>query len=71
MKYKEFYYKQLEDDFELDLSYQEWLMDNFSEPSEAELDEMEEDFNKSSAVKNRIIAQKPLNNYNYEPKQGA
>ena len=71
MKYKEFHYQQLEDDFELDLSYQEWLMDNYSEPSEAELDEMEEDFNKSSAVKNRIIAQKPLNNYNYEPKQGA
>ena len=71
MKYKEFYYKQLEDDFELDLSYQEWLMDNYSEPSEAELDEMEKSFKKPTSAENRIIAQKPLNNYNYEPKQGA
>ena len=71
MKYKEFYYKQLEDDFELDLSYQEWLMDNFSEPSEAELDEMEKSFKKPTSAENRIIAHKPLNNYNYEPKQGA
>ena len=71
MKVKEFHYQQLENDFELDLSYQEWLMDNYSEPSEAELDEMEEDYQKSSSGSNQIIAQKPLNNYNYEPKQGA
>jgi len=71
MKVKEFHYQQIEDDFELDLSYQEWLRDNFSEPSEVELDEMEEEFRNSSTEQNRIIAQKPLNNYNYEPKQGA
>ena len=71
MKVKEFHYQQLENDFELDLSYREWLRDNFSEPSEAELDEMEEEFRNPSTEQNRIIAQKPLNNYNYEPKQGA
>ena len=71
MKVKEFHYQQLENDFELDLSYQEWLMENYSEPSEAELDEMEEEFRNSSTEQNRIIAQKPLNNYNYKPKQGA
>ena len=71
MKVKEFYMKQIQDDFELDLSYQEWLMENYSEPSENELDEMEEEFRNSSTEQNRIIAHKPLNNYNYKPKQGA
>lgn len=68
-KVKEAYVKQLEDDFKLDLSYQEWLRNNFSEPSEYELDEMEEDFIKSSALKNRIIAQTPSNNQDYQPLQ--
>ena len=71
MKFKEFYYRTMEDEFEYLLSYEEYLRDNYSEPSEVELDEMEEEFRNSSALKNRIIAQKPLNNYNYEPKQGA
>ena len=70
-KVKEAYVKQLESEFELELSYREWLQANYSEPSECELDEMEEDFQKSSTVENRIIAQKPLNNLDYYPKYGA
>lgn len=61
-----------EQEFELELSYQEWLRDNFSEPSEKELDEMEQDFKlKPHFVSNRIITQQHLNNINYTPKQGA
>ena len=71
MKVKEFHYQQLENDFELDLRYQEWLMENYSEPSEDELNEMEEDFLKSSTVKDQIIAQTPVNNKYYNPLKGA
>lgn len=71
-KAKEMYMKQLEDEFELELSYQEWLKDNSSEPSESELDEMEQDFlTKPHFVSNRIITHKPLNNINYSPVRGA
>jgi len=70
-KVKEAYVKQLESEFELELSYNEWLRDNYSEPSGDELDEMEEDFKKSSTEENRIIAHKPLNNLDYYPKYGA
>jgi len=37
MKLKEFYYLQLDDEFELDLGYEEWLRDNSSDPSESEI----------------------------------
>ena len=70
-KVKEAYVKQLENDFELELSYQEWLRDNFSEPDGTELDEMNEDFKKPSLGKNRIITIKPLNNHNYNPTHSA
>ena len=70
-KVKAAYVKQLEDDFELELNYQEWLRDNFSEPNGTELDEMNEDFQKPSLVSNRIIATKPLNNHNYNPTHSA
>ena len=70
-KVKEAYVKQLEDDFELELSYQEWLRDNFSEPDGTELDEMNEDLKKLSLGKNRIITLKPLNNHNYNPTYSA
>ena len=59
------------EEFELELSYQEWLRDNVIEPTTKELDEMEEDFIKSSTVKNRIIALQSLNNIYYNPKYGA
>ena len=71
MKVKEFHYKQLENDFELDLSYQEWLMEHFTEPSEAEIDEMEKSFKKPSTVDNRIITHKPSNNQDYDPTHSA
>ena len=67
-KVKEMHIQQLENDFELDLNYQEWLRDNFSEPSELEINEMEQDLiNKPHFVENRIISQTPLNNKNYNP----
>jgi len=65
-KVKEQMMREQEQEFELDLSYQEWLMANTEEPSERELNKMEEDFNKSSTVSNRIITHKPLNNTNYK-----
>ena len=71
MKVKDLMIQEQQDKFELDLSYQEWLRDNLMEPSENELNEMEEDFNKSSAVSNRIITHKHLNNINYDPTIGA
>ena len=66
-KVKEAYVKQLEDDFELELSYQEWLRDNFSEPDESEINEMEHDFKKPYYLKNHIIPTRSLNNPNYDP----
>ena len=69
---KEFYMKEVEEVFEFELSYNEWLRENYSEPSECELNEMEEDSNKkSSAEENRIIALTSLNNQDYNPKYGA
>ena len=67
-KIKEHYMQLQEQEFELDLSYQEWLMDNIQEPTSLELDEMEHDFlTKPYFVKNRIITHKALNNTNYQP----
>ena len=68
MKVKEAYIKQLEDDFELDLAYEEFLRDTVIEPVDAELDEMEEEFTKNPSTENsRIITNKPLNNIDYYP----
>ena len=71
MKVKESYMRQLDNEFELELSYQEWLRDNFSEITGKELDEMEEDSKKSSTGKNHIIALESLNNLDYNPEYGA
>ena len=61
-----------EQEFELELSYQEWLRDNTDEPNELELNEMEIDFiEKPTTVKNRIITHKALNNTKYDPRIGA
>lgn len=59
------------DQVEFTIGYEKWLQQAFSELSVEELDEMEEDFFKSSAVKNRIVTLKPLNNPYYQPYQGA
>lgn len=68
-KIKEQMMQEQEEEFELELSYQEWLRDNIDEPSESELDEMEQDFlTKSNFARNRIITQRPLNNTNYYPR---
>lgn len=70
MKVKDFYYRSMEEAFEFDFGYEEYLRDQ-QEPTEAELNLMERDFCKSLAVGNRIIAQKPLNNKNFNPQIGA
>ncbi len=68
MKVKDQIIQEQQDEFELNLSYQEWLRDNLMEPSEGELDEMKQDFQeKSHFVSNRIVTHKPLNNTNYYP----
>jgi len=60
--------KEKEKEFELDLGYQEWLRDNIAEPSENELDEMEQDLlNKSCFLSNEIITHQDVNNTNYNP----
>lgn len=66
-KLSEHYLQVQEQEFELELSYQEWLRDNVTEPSEDELNEMEEEFSNSSTLSNRIITHKPLNNKHYYP----
>ena len=67
-KISESYLQDQQQEFELELSYQEWLMDNTIEPSGDDLDEMEHDFlTKPYFGKNRIITQRPLNNTNYNP----
>lgn len=71
MKVKDAFMQQQEFEFELDLSYREWLMENFSEPSEMEINEMERDCYQSQTVSNRIVTLKPLNNIDYYPKLGA
>ena len=72
-KVKEHMMQQQQEEFELELSYQEWLMQNTVEPEEDELYEMEQDYlqKQSHFVSNQIIAQQHLNNINYTPKQGA
>ena len=68
-KVKEQMMHEQEREFELELSYQEWLRDNIAEPTSDELDEMEHDFTKKPHfVRNRIITQRPLNNTNYYPR---
>jgi len=67
-KISEHYTKEQENEFALDLSYQEWLRDNVQEPSESELDEMEQDLlNKSCFLSNQIITHQAVNNTNYNP----
>jgi len=67
-KLLEHYLQEQENEFELELSYQEWIRDNIQEPSESELDEMEHDFStKPHFVSNRIITHRPLNNTDYQP----
>ena len=67
-KLSEHYMQERENEFELELSYQEWLRDNIEEPTGVELDEMEIDFlTKPTFAENRIITQSPLNNSNYNP----
>lgn len=71
MKVKDALMRQQEMMFEMELSYREWLRDNFTEPSEEEINDMERDFYKSLTAGNKIISCRPLNNENYNPIIGA
>ena len=72
-KLSEHYLQKQQEECELELSYQEWLMDNIQEPTGNELDEMEQDYLEKQPhfASNRIITHKPLNNTNYNPRYGA
>lgn len=63
MKVKDKYLDVKQQEFELDLSYQEWLRDNCIEPSQ----QMEEEFVKSSILREHTVTLKPLNNITYSP----
>jgi len=70
-KIKEHYMQEQQERFEQDLSYGEWLRDNIDEPSEVELNLMEEDLRESSNLSSQIITYIPLNNPNYNPFKGS
>ena len=65
MKIKEHQQRQLQQAFQEELSFQEWLDYFSSEPTSKELDEME----KQSKSTRKFYH--PLNNTNYQPLQGA
>ncbi|MDY0122919.1 hypothetical protein [Sulfurimonas sp.] len=43
-KVKEFYYKALEESFTWDFGYEEYLRDNSSQPTEFDIEQMEQEF---------------------------
>lgn len=51
MKMNNYTMQQQEQKFEQDLNYEEWLRDNFKEPTSDELDNMEKVFCKSFILK--------------------
>lgn len=65
MRVKEMSQNQQEKDFELNLSFEEWLDYYNKEPNCKELNVMEKHLNKPYS---KIY---PYNNPNYQPKQGA
>lgn len=64
---KEMFMKEQELMFEMELGYEQWLSENFTEPTEEELYLMERDLKQSLAVENQIIAQSPSNRPDYQP----
>jgi hypothetical protein len=59
-------------EFELELAYREWLRDNFKEPSESDIDNMEQDYIIQPYYRgNRILSERALNNPDYCPIIGA
>lgn len=70
MKLKERHYKRLEEEFEFELGYIEYLRKNEQALSECDIKRMEQEFVKNSSpvkISNRIIA----NNQNYDNPKGA
>lgn len=72
-KLSELYLQEQQEEFELELSYQEWLRDNsMNEPSELELNEMEQDFiTKPYFRSNRILSNRLLNHTDINTRLGA
>jgi len=72
-KSSELYLQEQQEEFELELSYQEWLRDNsMNEPSELELNKMEQDFIiKPYFSSNRILSNRLLNHTDINTRLGA
>jgi len=68
---KEILMQQQEMMFEMELGYEQWISENFTEPTEDELHLMERDLNRSLAVKNQMIPQYSANRPDYQPLLGA
>lgn len=75
MKVKEFYIKQLEDEFEFMMGYEEWLRDNFPEPNINNKTLMEAKSGKhSSNIKDKaniVHKHQSVNNTDYNNPKGA
>lgn len=69
MKMNTFSTKQSEQQFEYDLSYEEYLRDINTEPTSEELDDMEKLFCKSKILKRS--SRNSSNAIDYQPLQGA
>jgi hypothetical protein len=68
---KEMFMKEQEMMFEMELGYEQWLRNNFTQPTGDELHLMERDSCKSLAVENQMIAQYSANRPDYQPYIGA
>ena len=55
--------------FPFNLDYEKWLNKNNPQPNQLELDDMHRVFCKSSILKNPHLT--PVNNFHYQPLQGA
>jgi hypothetical protein len=62
---------QQEEEFEFELSYQEYLQDNFSEPSEIEIIEMAREMLSASTFQEMLWHLVSANNIGYRPMLGA
>ena len=66
-KVKEQMLRQQEEEFELDISYAEWLRDN-QEPSETEISKMAKEFLEPYNLESFYLFMFSMNNVGYRPK---
>ncbi len=71
MKVKDKYMQEQEEEFELDLAYEEWLRDNFKEPNAVEILDMARENLSYESFMEMQWAVCAKNNIYYKPKQGA